>query len=72
MSQIEKLFFVLHAIQQFIIIRAAAAAAAADVDDADADDADDADADDGDDGFYIAQFSAVGQTHCAFVACDSK
>ena len=53
MSQIEKLFFVLHAIQQFIIIRDAAAAAA------------DADADaDADDGFYIAQFSAVGHSLC--------
>ena len=28
--------------------------------------------DDDDDRFYTALFSALEQTHCAFVACDSK
>ena len=30
------------------------------------------DDDDDDDGFYIALFSALEQTHCAFSARDSK
>ena len=30
------------------------------------------DDDDDDDRFYTALFSALEQTHCAFVACDSK
>ena len=32
----------------------------------------DDDDDDDDDRFYTALFSALEQTHCAFVACDSK
>ena len=32
----------------------------------------DDDDDDDDDRFDIALFSALEQTHCAFVACDSK
>ena len=32
----------------------------------------DDDDDDDDDGFDIALFSGLEQTHCAFVACDSK
>ena len=39
----------------------------------DVDDDDDNDDDDNDDDrFYIALFSAREQTHCVFVACDSK
>ena len=38
----------------------------------DDDDDDDDDNDDDDERFYIALFSALEQTHCTFVPCDSK